>query len=228
MLGHILWVEGIIGAGKTTLAKKLAEDLNFELFLEPVDSNPYLSRFYQDPKRWAFPMQIYLLARRYAIQQTASYISLVDSYKGAVLDRGIAGDRVFCRLHAESGNMADIEWQTYDYFYNVMAANLRVPSLVLFLDVEPEIALKRIRGRNRDAEKNIDLVYLEQLRAGYLDLLVDIESGRHAWAQGMSTLRWPWNLDNQSITPLLQELGVKFGMSLLQNIEGTDTRFSSR
>jgi len=203
-LGPIIWIEGLIGSGKTTLAQFLAEKLDYRIFLEPVEDNPFLQRFYDDPERWAFPMQMYLLARRFAMQQAATYEALIGN--GAILDRGLPGDRVFCKLHEQAGNMHEIEWQTYDYFYNVMAADVRVPSLILFLDVEPETALARIQKRGRTAERGIDLDYLRQLRSGYMDLLVEIDSGRHVWAQGMKVVRWPWNVDDQSFQPVLDEV----------------------
>jgi deoxyadenosine/deoxycytidine kinase len=179
IMGPIIWIEGLIGAGKTTATNKLAELLKLRPMLEPVDTNPYLKQFYEDPKRWAFPMQMHLLAHRYAMQQAASWESVLG--RGAVLDRGLPGDRVFCRLHMLEGNMSQNEWQTYDYIYQIMAANLRVPSLIVYLDVEPEVALYRIQKRARSAEVGMDIDYLQKLRAGYMDLLVQIDSGDHAW-----------------------------------------------
>lgn len=200
----VVWVEGLIGAGKTTLAHQLAERLGFQKFLEPVDTNPYLERFYEDPKRWAFPMQLHLMFYRYAMQQQASWQAVLG--QGSVLDRGLPGDRVFCKLHMHAGNMDELEWQTYEMGYDIMAANLRVPSLILFLDVEPEIAMERIQTRARTAEVGISLDYLRTLRAGYYDLLSDIDSGRHVWVHGMKVVRWSWNSPHQPIDPIEEEV----------------------
>jgi deoxyadenosine/deoxycytidine kinase len=204
-------VEGIIGAGKSTLTQKLAEGLNFRPIFEPVNSNPYLERFYEDPKRWAFSMQMELLYRRYNMQQLAAREAThCDEYKGAILDRGMPGDRVFCKLHMLEGNIDPLEWITYLNAYEVMACSLTPPSLLLFLDVEPEVALERVRARNREAESSVDLEYLTKLRKGYLDLMCEIESGDHGWSRGMDVRRLPWNIDHQPIEPLIETLKDRY------------------
>lgn len=211
MRGPVIWVEGIIGAGKTTLTRALTNELGLRPILEPVKANPYLAKFYEDPKRWAFPMQIELLYRRYAMQKLAAYESTTEGgYPGSVLDRGLPGDRVFARLHRLAGNMSEMEWETYERCYGIMACSLIPPSLLIFLDVEPEIALDRVRNRGREEETGIPLDYLKQLRAGYLDLMVEIESGTHAWSRGMEVMRLAWNTDDQPTAPLISGLKDKF------------------
>jgi len=69
----LIWIEGIIGAGKSTFSREIASRLNLRLVEEPVETNPYLEKFYQDPKQYAFGMQVFLLHKRYAMQQLASY-----------------------------------------------------------------------------------------------------------------------------------------------------------
>ena len=182
MYGPIIWNEGIIGAGKTTATEKMAEALNLRPIYEPVDSNPYLAKFYKDPKRYAFPMQIELLHRRYAMQKIAAYEATTNGgYDGAILDRGLPGDRVFARLHRLAGNIGELEWNTYERAYDTMTCSLIPPSIMVFLDTEPEVALRRIKKRARDAEVSIDLDYLTRLRDGYYDLMVEIDSGDHAF-----------------------------------------------
>jgi len=211
MYGPVIWVEGPIGSGKTTLAEVLSRELGLRLIQEPVESNPYLALFYQDPKRWAFPMQVELLHRRFAMQKIASYEATGEGgYPGAVLDRGLPGDRVFARLHMLEGNMDELEWQTYERAYDVMACSLVPPSLMIYLDVEPEVALHRVQTRARDAESGMRLEYLEKLQRGYLDLLVEIQSGKHAWSRGMEVMRLAWNTDNQPTDQLVEALRDKF------------------
>ena len=216
MFGPVIWVEGPIGCGKTTLAKTLSAELGLRLIQEPVESNPYLGLFYKDQKRWAFAMQMELLHRRFAMQKIASYEATTEGgYPGAVLDRGLPGDRVFAKLHMLAGNMHRLEWETYERAYDVMACSLVSPSLMVFLDVEPDVALRRVQKRARGAESGMALDYLDKLRRGYLDLLVEIQSGRHAWSRGMEVMRLAWNSDHQPTGPLVEALRDKFKLPVV-------------
>lgn len=211
MKGPIIWVEGLIGSGKSTLTEVISRELNLRAIMEPVTDNPYLQCFYEEPGRWAFPMQIELLHRRYAMQKLAAYEATTEGgHEGAVLDRGLPGDRVFAKLHMLAGNISELEWLTYERAYNVMACSLIPPSLLIYLDVEPSVALQRVQTRNRGAESDMSLGYLETLRAGYLDLMVEIESGSHAWSRGMEVMRLAWNTDHQPTEPLIQTLRDRF------------------
>lgn len=211
MYGPILWVEGIIGAGKTTLTRALAKTLGLRAIFEPVESNPYLADFYKFPQRWAFPMQIHLLHARFAMQKLAAYeATMQGGYRGAILDRGLPGDRVFARLHMLKGNMSELEWQTYENAYDIMTCSLIPPSLMIYLEVDPEVAHERVTKRARDAEAGVGIDYLRELHRGYLDLLVEIESGEHAWSRGMRTMRIPWNTDDQPPDKLVETLRHQF------------------
>jgi len=215
MFGPVIWIEGLIGSGKTTLARSLSEQLDLRLIQEPVKSNPYLERFYQDPKRWAFPMQMELLGRRYAMQKLAAYEATTEGGRlGCVLDRGLPGDRVFCKLHVALDNIDPLEWQTYERLFDIMSCSLAPPSLMIFLDVEPTVALDRVRTRDRGAESGLQLDYLEKLRRGYMDLLVEIQSGQHVWSRGMEVLRIAWNADHQRVDPLVEGLRDRFKLPL--------------
>lgn len=205
-IGVVVWLEGIIGVGKSTLTDTLAKSLGLRAYHEPVDSNPYLERFYRDPKRWAFPMQMHLLHDRYAMQKEAAYAA-TRGYS-SILDRGMPGDRVFCKLHMRAGNMDELEWQTYEKAYCTMSCSLTAPSLLVFLDVEPDVALERIKKRNRNAEVGIDIKYLEDLRKGYLDLMCEIESNLHSWSRGISVLRQPWNADWADSTGIAKHIAL--------------------
>jgi len=209
--GPVLWIEGPIGAGKTTLTTAICKGLELRGLFEPVDTNVYLKDFYKDPKRWAFPMQIELLKSRYAMQKIAAFeASHVGGFKGSVLDRGLPGDRVFCRLHVEYGNISEREWHTYDDLFSVMMCSLTPPSLLVYLDVDPEVSLERVKTRARDAEVGVDIEYLTRLRRGYLDLLVEIESGTHHWSRGMEVMRVPWNVDHQSPDGIIDMIQHRF------------------
>jgi deoxyadenosine/deoxycytidine kinase len=196
----LIWVEGIIGAGKTTFSREVAQRLGLRLIEEPVTANPYLELFYQDPKRYAFGMQVRLLHHRYAIQQLASYEATgVGGHEGAILDRSLSGDRVFAKLHTKSGNIEEIDWQTYEIAYDVMCRTLLPPTLMVFIDVQPETAHERMRKRGRKAESEVPLKYLEDLREGYEELISEAESGMLPWAHAVRVCRIPWDPD--TVTP---------------------------
>jgi deoxyadenosine/deoxycytidine kinase len=163
---------------------------------EPVDSNPYLELFYRDPKTYAFGMQILLLHRRYAMQQLASFeCTPAGQFCGAILDRSLSGDRVFAKLHLEAGNISLLDWQTYEEAYGIMARTLLPPTLLCFLDVQPETAYARMCKRARSAEAGVPLEYLRKLREGYLDLLRDAEHGLLPWAHAIRVVRLCYDPD---------------------------------
>jgi deoxyadenosine/deoxycytidine kinase len=204
MTKPVIWIEGIIGAGKTELTKILCKEMNYEGLYEPVDENPYLKMFYADMSKWAFPMQILLLHKRFALQKRAAYSAYVDGdFEGYIVDRGLPGDRVFAKLLTQQGHIEKLDWETYELAYNIMHQSLVPPTLLLYLDVHPDEAYKRARKRARDEESPMPddrfRDYLGELEREYLLLLEEIYEQKHPWSRGMKILRIPWrniDLDN--------------------------------
>lgn len=182
-----LAVEGLIGAGKTTLARWMADRAGWMFLEEPVDGNAVLERFYEEPKRYAFPLQIAMLHHRYRQQQVAGH-----SHRPCVMDRSLPADRVFAQLQTKYENMTPIEMAVYEDCYRSMTA-ARPPFLMIFLEVDPEVALERVHKRARFMESGLTLQYLRDLDAGYDDMLASIEQGSHPWSRGIKVLRVPWN-----------------------------------
>ena len=207
----VIWIEGIIGCGKTTLTKAISRRLNFRAIYEPVNLE-LLEMFYNDQDRWAFAMQIDLLHRRYALQKLGSFESITG--QGVVIDRGLPGDRVFAKMLYTAGKMDKIEWAIYERAYSVMTNSLIPPSVIIFMEVSPEIAQDRIKNRDRKAERGdlIPLAYLQELEKGYLELLSEIESAYPAWSRGMKVIRLPFNNADESdesineVISIIQEL----------------------
>jgi deoxyadenosine/deoxycytidine kinase len=190
----IVWVEGLISAGKTTFAKEMSTRLDMMFLPEPVEANPYLDIFYKDPGRWAWPMQIHLLHHRFGIKKAADYLAATGSVGGVIIDRCIAGDRVFCKLHHDAGNIHELEWHTYNYAYQMMARDIQPPTVMLYLDVQPETAFERCEKRARACEKSkVTLEYLKQLREGYEDLIAEMQAGLSPWAHGIEVDRFIWD-----------------------------------
>jgi deoxyadenosine/deoxycytidine kinase len=171
---------------------------------EPVgkgegQENPYLERFYADPKKYAFGMQMFLLYKRYAMQQLASFEATgVGGHEGAILDRSISGDRVFAKLHAQEGNIDKLDFETYEMAYSIMSRTLLPPTLLVFLDVQPQTAWERMRSRNRSAEAGVPLDYLMRLRDGYHELLAEAEVGLLPWAHAVRVHRIVWDVPTVS------------------------------
>jgi deoxyadenosine/deoxycytidine kinase len=188
--GKVVWVEGLIGAGKSTLTAALSRELGMRPVYEPVDDNPFLARSYQDPRRWVFPMQVFLLNRRWAMHRLAAAEAATGA--GAVVDRGLPGDRVFMSMHVEEGNVDEDMWHTYCELYETMILGLPTPSVLLYLDVDPHTAHERMTRRGRGAESGVSLRYLVRLHEHYQRMLAEVQSARHPWSRGMVVKRLPW------------------------------------
>jgi deoxyadenosine kinase len=159
----------MIGAGKTTLAGALAAELGVPVHYEAVLDNAYLADFYADMTRYAFPLQVYLLNKRFRQQQ-----QIVWEGRGAVQDRSIYEDSVFAKLLRDSGHMEERDYCTYLELFGNMANFMRKPNLIVHLDVTPEESLQRITERARGCETGVTLDYLRALHAGYEEFLRDI------------------------------------------------------
>ncbi len=202
--GPVVCIEGIIGAGKTTLCTEAQEKCNLRIVAEPVEDNPYLERYYSNPVRYGLPMQMWLATRRFHLQSIAA-AELTDGSNGTIVDRSILGDRAFAMALRSQGLIDPEFWPVYDEFFQAMARHVRPPECMIFLDVEPEVALARIAARGRDFEKNgVSLTYLQKLREAYNAMVDDVASQRYAWCQGISVHRFSWSADNQSTDSILQ------------------------
>ncbi len=177
----IIGVSGIIGAGKSTLSEALGQALGANIFYEPVQTNKYLAMFYTDMKKYAFPMQVFLLNRRFQQHQQIAW-----SGEHAIQDRTIYEDVIFAKMLYESGDMTELDFQTYRDLYSNMTRFLHRPDLIVYLDVKPEEAINRIKIRARGCEINISVDYLNSLQNGYEEWLKDI-------SPRIPVLRLDWN-----------------------------------
>lgn len=170
-------VAGIIGVGKTTFTRALAEHLgkNWSPVYEPVKTNPYLEDFYQDISRWTFNMQMFLLAKRFQQHQEVLWNPCHRKGGGVVQDRTIYEDTIFARMHRDDGLMDDRDWETYISHFHIMQGFLRYPDVIVYLQVHPPIAMGRIQARGRDAEKGMEIEYLERLSEGYEEFALEME-----------------------------------------------------
>lgn len=167
-------VSGLIGAGKTTFTKQLAEFLGYEASYEPVESNPYLGDFYKNPSEWAYVMQEHLKSARFRQHMNAVWAIQAETSQGVVMDRSIWEDTVFAEINRDIGTIEERKFQTYLQGFNDMVRFLAEPDVVIYLDAKPETCSKRIQQRDRAEEKGeglgdegVPMDYLCRLHEGY-------------------------------------------------------------
>lgn len=156
-------VEGPIGAGKTTLAEILANELGARLVRESPEENPFLGAFYRDPKQHALSAQLFFLLQRYAQQAELAQGDLF-AQGGVVSDYLFAKDRLFASLTLSPDEMA-----LYDRIYETLRPRLARPDLVVYLQARTEVLLERIARRGRAEEKPIRPDYVREVAAAYTD-----------------------------------------------------------
>lgn len=153
-------VEGVIGAGKTALAKKLKTKLDARLVLEQFETNPFLEKFYNDRRRYAFQTQMFFLINRYKQQEELIQEDLFSSY--IISDYTFEKDRIFAYL-----NLNGDELKLYESLYPLLARTLRKPDLVVFLQSSIDRLMFNIKKRGRAIEKNLTRSYIEELSEAY-------------------------------------------------------------
>jgi deoxyguanosine kinase len=153
-------IEGVIGAGKTSLARKLAHDFDARLNLEVVEDHPFLSRFYADPQRYAFQTQIFFLLSRF--RQQLEFFQQDLFQKTVISDYMFAKDRIFANI-----NLDDDELLLYDKVASELEVRVPVPDLVVFLQASTEVLMERISRRGREYEQGMSREYIEELIEAY-------------------------------------------------------------
>ncbi|MBX2982216.1 MAG: deoxynucleoside kinase [Flavobacteriales bacterium] len=164
-------VEGLIGAGKTTLTKRLAAEWDAAIVLEEFEENPFLPQFYQDPARHAFTLELSFLAQRYHQLKRVGERSLFNPI--TVADYSIGKSLVFA-----GATLPPDEHALFRDLYAIMYSGLPRPELLVYLHLPMSAVRERIRTRGRSYEQQISSEYLEQLQERYLDHLRKLEGGR--------------------------------------------------
>lgn len=158
-------IEGNIGAGKTSLATKIAEEFNAKLILERFKEDPFLPKFYQDAAQYAFPLEMSFLADRY--QQMMDDSSSIDLFTDCIIsDYDIFKSLVFARI-----TLAEEEFLLYKKLFYIMQRELSRPHLYVYIYQNTDRLLKNIQKRGREYEQEIDADYLDKLNSGYLELI---------------------------------------------------------
>jgi len=154
-------IDGVVGAGKSTLGEILANELNIEFFKEPVLENPLLDKFYYDKKRYSFPLQVFFLNKRFKMIKEA------DDLNGCVMDRSIYGDVIFAKMLMEDGDMTPEEFELYEELLHNMLEHVKRPRLMIYLENSVDRAIEKIKMRGRDYEQIVPKRYWESLNENY-------------------------------------------------------------
>jgi deoxyguanosine kinase len=158
-------IEGNIGAGKTTLTTKIAEDFNAKTVLERFADNPFLPKFYHDQPRYAFPLEMSFLADRY--QQISDDLAQFDLFKDFI----IADYHIFKSLIFAKVTLSEDEYRLYRKLFEIIYKEMPKPDLYIYLYQNTERLLQNIRQRGRSYEQEIPAEYLESINRGYLDYI---------------------------------------------------------
>ena len=157
---HHLVVEGPIGAGKTSLARRLAARLGADLVLEQPEDNPFLPRFYQDMARYALPTQLFFLFQRARLLEPLAQPDMFA--RPVVADFLLDKDPLFARITLSVDELA-----LYDKIYQAIRVRSPSPDLVIYLQAQPAVLVERVRRRAARYERDISEDYLARLAEGY-------------------------------------------------------------
>ncbi len=157
-----LVVEGPIGVGKTSLVKRLADHFGGETLLEGAEENPFLQRFYDNPREAAFPAQLYFLFQR---SRQMSELQQGDMFRQRLIaDFMLEKDRLFAQINLDAD-----ELQLYEQVYEHMSLQAPAPDLVVYLQAPVDVLMSRIRKRSRPQERTIERAYLQRLCDAYTE-----------------------------------------------------------
>jgi len=162
---NFISIEGNIGAGKTSLATKIANQFNASLILEQFEDNSFLPKFYKNPEQYAFPLELSFLAERY--QQLKNHLTKQDLFKNfTIADYFINKSLIFAQK-----NLQMDEFILYSKLFYIINAALPKPDLLVYLYVDINRLKNNIQQRGRSYEQDIAPSYLEKIQAGYLDYI---------------------------------------------------------
>lgn len=158
---HFITIEGNIGAGKTTLAHLLSKRLNARLVLEEFDDNPFLPKFYENPRQYAFPLELFFMAERF--KQLKDMLRTKDMFQSVTIS-----DYLFtkCLLFAKV-NLPEEEFRLYQKLFDIMHQQIVFPDVVIYLHAPVQKLQKNIKKRNRTYEQSIPDEYLFSIQETY-------------------------------------------------------------
>jgi deoxyguanosine kinase len=166
-----LAIEGVIGVGKTTLARLLQPAFQSALLLEVFEENPFLSDFYSDRARYAFQTQIFFLLSRYH-QQRRAVPEILGQGESLIADYTFEKDALFARI-----NLQGDELEMYYRVHEALAEKIPHPDLIVYLRADTDVLMQRIASRDRSYERRMERAYIDQLNHAYEDFFGDHHPG---------------------------------------------------
>ncbi|MGL4308404.1 deoxynucleoside kinase [Cetobacterium sp. SF1] len=157
----MIYIDGVVGVGKSTLAEIISKELGRELYKEPVYDNPILEKFYYDKKKYSFPLQVFFLNKRLEMVKEA------HKNGGGIFDRAIYCDRVFADILHKDGDLIEDEYNLYLELTRNMFEHLPKPKILIFLETSVDNAIAKINRRGREFEKHVGKDYWEKLHDHY-------------------------------------------------------------
>ena len=167
-----LAIEGVIGCGKTTLARLLQPIFQSNLLLEVFEENPFLSDFYSDRQRYAFQTQIFFLLSRYR-QQRHTVVEMLEQNEHLIADYTFEKDALFAEI-----NLQGDELGMYYRVHEALAEKIIVPDMIIYLRADTERLMQRIASRDRPYERNMERAYIAELNEAYENFFADHQERR--------------------------------------------------
>lgn len=165
-------IVGAVGAGKSSLSKLLSVREGITLFPEPVRTNPYLDKFYEDPTSVATQMQIFLVHKRFKQAKEA------EKLDKCIMDMSMYGNDIFAGLMHRNGDISDLDYSVYQDLSSTLKSLIEPPKLMVYLQVSPLVAIQRIIKRNRISELKAPLQYWFDLNMAYEQWFDSYDAGK--------------------------------------------------
>ncbi|WP_109195146.1 deoxynucleoside kinase [Staphylococcus aureus] len=159
-------IEGPIGVGKSSLAHKLSQTLDFYEEKEIITENPFLSDFYEDISKWSFQTEMFFLCHRYKQFQDVTQLN-----QGVVSDYHIHKNKIFAK-----NTLSSVEFQKFSKIYDILTEDMIMPNMIIFLDADLDVLKSRIAKRNRSFEHQIEDEYLLKLKKDYREYYESLQS----------------------------------------------------
>ncbi|HCD3075033.1 TPA: deoxynucleoside kinase, partial [Staphylococcus aureus] len=159
-------IEGPIGVGKSSLAHKLSQTLDFYEEKEIITENPFLSDFYEDISKWSFQTEMFFLCNRYKQFQDVTQLN-----QGVVSDYHIHKNKIFAK-----NTLSPVEFQKFSKIYDILTEDMIMPNMIIFLDADLDVLKSRIAKRNRSFEHQIEDEYLLKLKKDYREYYESLQS----------------------------------------------------